>query len=88
MEETQNNGNDASTNDLLGNGIGDGNQNLTTTDADVTDFSTGGDLGGGRVGGDLGESVHPGSGAEDEDLVTYAVNDGSDIAAPDDARGA
>lgn len=70
-------------NDLLGNGIGDGNRDLTTTDADVTDPGGSGDLGGGRVGGDLAESLTSGPDirdVEDEDLATDAVDNGDDMA--------
>ncbi len=91
MADTQNNTGGVDRNDLLGNGIGSSGNRLTATDADVTDPGGSGDLGGGRVGGDLGESASRGSdvqGIEDEDLVTDAVDDGDDIAVPDDPEGA
>ena len=91
MEETHNDTRSVGQNDLLGNGIGAGDQKLTATDADVTDPGGSGDLGGGRVGGDVAETPGSGSdaqGVEDEDLVTDAVDDGDDIAVPDDAEGA
>jgi hypothetical protein len=84
MEETQHNAGSVNQNDLLGNGIGIPDQPLTTTDADVTEPGGSGDLGGGRVGGDLAEPSGSGSdlqGVEDEDLVNDAVDDGADIAA-------
>ncbi|MDF2439834.1 MAG: hypothetical protein JWN98_818, partial [Abditibacteriota bacterium] len=69
---------------------------VTFTDADMSNQGGSGDLGGGRVGGDVGErdlvSGFAGGnageesdeeGAEDEAFVTAAVDDGADIAVPD-----
>jgi hypothetical protein len=66
--------------------------NLTFTDADMSDHGGSSDLGGGRVGGDVAEDFSTGVTAgdddvaeEDEAFVTAAVDDGADLAVPDNS---